>query len=406
MEPDYARGGRHPKIVEGDGSKDKPFVVNSNNPVGSAIIQKNVVTLVAGLQTEHLSTARMYYESPRGQPGNGDLCEHQIKVDDEIISIWFDLYLVTKQAKEAGVPQNPVAFTRKFDEVVRGFVSEKPKRPTTNQGDWSWTPETAKIRAGLSGAMLGITIAAWVLVALGAIVLANRTWYPGWWWSLEWCAGGWILLGWVWRFTRAHGAFVAGAIFVAIVFVFGGPHAAGVMLVLMLIGGYHERQERQEAWTQERIAALERGEVALERSKRRPAPMPLTDEERGLCREFRAFACLLALLGAWVWWSVSPHEFVPPEAQADPPPGLDVSHPDQTNTHTGLIDAPAVSEPTPPPAGTHWIRTRAEYDALPGGSLYQYVHADGSYATDGKGVDLFWKGASDDYFILYPWRTE
>jgi hypothetical protein len=31
--------GRHPKIVEGDGSKDKPFVVNSNNPVSSALLE-------------------------------------------------------------------------------------------------------------------------------------------------------------------------------------------------------------------------------------------------------------------------------------------------------------------------------------------------------------------------------
>jgi hypothetical protein len=125
MELDYARGGRHPRIVEGDGSKEKPFVVDSNNPVSSAMIQQNVVKWVTGLQT--VPTVRVYYESPKGQPGNGDLCQHQIKVGDEFASIWFDLYLVTKQGKEAGVPQDPVALIRKVKELAQGSEPDRPK---------------------------------------------------------------------------------------------------------------------------------------------------------------------------------------------------------------------------------------------------------------------------------------
>lgn len=134
MELDYARGGRHPKIVEGDGSKDKPFVVDSNNTFSSAIIQENVVKWVIGLQTEHLSMARIYYESPRGQPGNADLCQHQIKVGDETASIWFDLYLVTKQGKEVGAPQNPV-------ELFRRLFPDKPKGPNAELSPMTARPD-------------------------------------------------------------------------------------------------------------------------------------------------------------------------------------------------------------------------------------------------------------------------
>jgi len=92
-------------------------------PVSSAIIQKNVVTWVTGLPIRQLTIVRIYYERPKGQPGNSDLCEHQIKVNDETFSIWFDLYLVTKQGKDAGVPQNPVAQRIRLNVRNRTFAT-------------------------------------------------------------------------------------------------------------------------------------------------------------------------------------------------------------------------------------------------------------------------------------------
>jgi hypothetical protein len=77
--------------------------------------------------------------------------------------------------------------------------------------------------------------------------------------------------------------------------------------------------------------------------------------------------------------------------------------------------------PTPEPvwARFHWIKSRAEYDALPTGSMYYYVLPDGTHAIsgDGRAVDLFSKGDrrhvnpvlwirdrrfDGDYFLNHP----
>jgi hypothetical protein len=77
--------------------------------------------------------------------------------------------------------------------------------------------------------------------------------------------------------------------------------------------------------------------------------------------------------------------------------------------------------PTPEPvwARFHWIKSRAEYDALPTGSMYYYVLPDGTHAIsgDGRAVDLFSNGDrrhvnpvlwirdrrfDGDYFLNHP----
>ena len=86
----------HPNLVEGDGSKDSPYVINALSSMSAARIEQEIVAILYGPEAYGPQTSRAWQESPRGKPGNGDLCRTVLSLKGQSILIWFDLYLVTK----------------------------------------------------------------------------------------------------------------------------------------------------------------------------------------------------------------------------------------------------------------------------------------------------------------------
>jgi uncharacterized membrane protein YhaH (DUF805 family) len=85
--------------VEGNGSREFPFVIQTSNTLRSAQVQREILDGIYGQGTKE-SADRFYYESHRGIHGNSDLCEHRFIIKGENKSIWFDLYLVTRLASD------------------------------------------------------------------------------------------------------------------------------------------------------------------------------------------------------------------------------------------------------------------------------------------------------------------
>ena len=92
----------HDRIIEGDGSREAPFVIHTSNYILSAQIQNEIVDRVfgAGAWTPQ---QRRYSSSKRGERGNEDMCEHLVTVGGRLTSVWFDLYLVTKLVNDPGL---------------------------------------------------------------------------------------------------------------------------------------------------------------------------------------------------------------------------------------------------------------------------------------------------------------
>jgi hypothetical protein len=90
----------HKRISEGDGSRESPFVIHTSNYLLSAQIQGEIVDLVLGPGTYRPGGVRRYSESPRGNRGNGDICEHVFVINGRSVSVWFDLHLVTRLVED------------------------------------------------------------------------------------------------------------------------------------------------------------------------------------------------------------------------------------------------------------------------------------------------------------------
>jgi hypothetical protein len=85
---------RFPGIVtSGDGTRLNPFVIRTPSPTASTLAQIFLLEQVCGSGTYERS-ARAYFESASGTPGNKDLCEY--RASDGEVSLWFDLSFVTK----------------------------------------------------------------------------------------------------------------------------------------------------------------------------------------------------------------------------------------------------------------------------------------------------------------------
>lgn len=113
--PKVAQG--HPNYVEGDGSRAFPFVIHTSNTLRSAEVQREIIDGIYGQGTKN-SASRFYYESQRGLPGNGDLCEHKFTLNGEQVSVWFDLYLVTRLMNDP-----------ELNRAKREMMSELSKNP-------------------------------------------------------------------------------------------------------------------------------------------------------------------------------------------------------------------------------------------------------------------------------------
>ncbi len=82
--------------IEGNGSKESPFVTHASDQVTSAAIQAIIIDGIFGKGTYNPNGRRNYFYSVRGEPGNNDLCEHIVDVGGKKASVWFDLYLVSR----------------------------------------------------------------------------------------------------------------------------------------------------------------------------------------------------------------------------------------------------------------------------------------------------------------------
>ena len=152
----------------------------------------------------------------------------------------------------------------------------------------------------MRGAYLGLTIAAWVLLALASLVLANRPEAPDFWRQLIWLSVGWILLGWFGRSLKRWPTLILTSLVCAVTAVFGGLHAAGVLLGVILIIRFSDRSEQP-----------------AQAPKSQPATLIPSGAEKRVYAQSCAITGVCALVAIGIWWANTPHEFVPPEALAD-----------------------------------------------------------------------------------------
>src|SRR5689334_11499112 len=96
-------------ILEGDGSRERPFLVAPITYYGSTVVQRETIDQIHGFGVYKPRGPRRYYESQRGKAGNKDLCEHVLSVNGKEVSVWFDLSEVTKFSED---PQNREAVER------------------------------------------------------------------------------------------------------------------------------------------------------------------------------------------------------------------------------------------------------------------------------------------------------
>jgi hypothetical protein len=89
------------RILGGDGSKESPFEIHTSNPMLSAAIQAEIIDNIYGFGTYDENGLRNYFDSPNGNVGDGDLCEHIVNTPGgEVISVWFDLHMVRKLSED------------------------------------------------------------------------------------------------------------------------------------------------------------------------------------------------------------------------------------------------------------------------------------------------------------------
>jgi hypothetical protein len=82
------------KLLGGDGSRDQPYIIGPTSYFFSTGMQRMIIEKAYGAgEYSPDSRQRRYYESPRGVPGNKDLCEHILLKSGR--SVWFDLSEVT-----------------------------------------------------------------------------------------------------------------------------------------------------------------------------------------------------------------------------------------------------------------------------------------------------------------------
>jgi len=136
----------HPGILEGTGSRESPFMVMETSYSNSGRIQRETVERMYGSGTYpnvytpdkggvvaamagaslygEAKTGRLigraYHQSPRGLPGNRDLCETIFFLDEIETKVWFDLSNVTK------FETSPAA--KKWKEAIREDMDKHPER--------------------------------------------------------------------------------------------------------------------------------------------------------------------------------------------------------------------------------------------------------------------------------------
>jgi hypothetical protein len=140
----------HERIVEGDGSFESPFVIATSNHLHSAQIQGEIIDLKLGSGTYRKGGIRRYSESPRGKPGNSDICEHAFVTDGMRASVWFDLYLVTRLFEDPELGK----IRRRMVESPQGQKLQAEIQKALGAAK----PETEKKSSGCGFLIVGIVI--------------------------------------------------------------------------------------------------------------------------------------------------------------------------------------------------------------------------------------------------------
>lgn len=92
-------------ITRGNGSQDEPFFLVVPSDVGNSMPSIPLLALVPGYSASIQNAfvdgtfgkgtweliSRDYFESPHGNPGNGDLCRWTVNASGKHRSLWFDL---------------------------------------------------------------------------------------------------------------------------------------------------------------------------------------------------------------------------------------------------------------------------------------------------------------------------
>jgi hypothetical protein len=146
---------------------------------------------------------RLYYESPRGLKGNGDLCETRVTLSDgSVKSVWFDLYMetrITSQKQSEGTPKASFQSSLSFE--------DEHKQPFIVTGNCA-----RYFILGLAISFLGVGLAQLVnryntiyqicMFAIGAIVIASFVFFirfeirlHGWLLGIVICSAVFLLAG-------------------------------------------------------------------------------------------------------------------------------------------------------------------------------------------------------------------
>lgn len=85
-------------VAGGDGTRPNPFVIKTPSPTVSTFAQVVIFEDEMG-KGSYERSARKYFESTLGTPGNKDLCEYSVSTG-VVGSVWFDLSFVTKLSED------------------------------------------------------------------------------------------------------------------------------------------------------------------------------------------------------------------------------------------------------------------------------------------------------------------
>jgi hypothetical protein len=154
------------KLLGGDGSKDRPYIIGRTSYFFSTGMQMKIIDEVYGAgEYSPDSRQRRYYESPRGESGNKDLCEHTLLKSGR--SVWFDLSEVTKY--QAAHPNAMEESMRMLGADDGDIARLKPKWESGGGGG------TQQKRGGCLGMVVIVVILiAGVSVVVRAVASAGR----------------------------------------------------------------------------------------------------------------------------------------------------------------------------------------------------------------------------------------
>jgi hypothetical protein len=157
------------KILNGDGTVERPYIVGSTSYFFSTALQMTTIERVYGPgEYSADSKQRRYYESPHGPPGNKDLCEHILLKSGA--SVWFDLSEVSKyQATHPDAMEKTMKMLGADNEQIERM---KQRLGAAERGVPRVTQMTQEKRSGCLGVVVLVTF---ICVILGCLAMKAVT---------------------------------------------------------------------------------------------------------------------------------------------------------------------------------------------------------------------------------------